>query len=179
MRDPFGCLDVRWVRFAHTECLSDFVFRYAGQRRQDEIHISIAGDARSRRFPGIRLPTRNDLRVACFAHLEKSLWSSLILTPQSEQTCSRRGWFTEGTSLPFASRLLRCVRRVASFPEVHRLALRTLAFLKVLPATTTPTRLLSALSRSHIGPGARWGSISNQAPSQPRRGLAVWVLPSV
>ena len=37
--------------------------------------------------------------------------------------------------------------------------------LKVLLATTTPTRLLSALSRSHSGPGARWGSISNQAPS--------------
>src|SRR6266852_8802690 len=62
--------------------------------------------------------------------------------------------------------------RCASFPipvrsqKVHRSALRTLAFLKVLLATTTLTRLLSALSRSHIGPGARWGSISNQAPSQ-------------
>ncbi len=28
---------------------------------------------------------------------------------------------------------------------------RRLAFLKVLPATTTPTRLLSALSRGHMG----------------------------
>jgi len=26
--------------------------------------------------------------------------------------------------------------------------------------------------------GARWGSISNLAPSQPRRGQAGWVLPS-
>ncbi len=29
-----------------------------------------------------------------------------------------------------------------------------------------------------MGPGARWGSISNLAPSQPRRGQAGWVLPS-
>ncbi len=29
-----------------------------------------------------------------------------------------------------------------------------------------------------MGPGARWGSISNLAPSQPRRDLAGWVLPS-
>jgi hypothetical protein len=29
-----------------------------------------------------------------------------------------------------------------------------------------------------MGPGARWGSISNLAPSQPRRDQAGWVLPS-
>src|SRR6266487_6149 len=73
---------------------------------------------------------------------------------------------------------LSCLYHSRSFPEVHRSAFRTLAFLKVLPATTTPTRLLSALSRGLMGPGARWGSISNLAPSQPRRDQAGWVLPS-
>jgi hypothetical protein len=70
------------------------------------------------------------------------------------------------------ARLRQCFRTVClyhsrSFTEVHGSALRTLAFLKVLLATTTLTRLLSALSRGLMGPGARWGSISNQAPSQP------------
>src|SRR5438105_4839657 len=72
--------------------------------------------ARLVRFSGrcpIRLPTRNVLRIACFAHFEQSLLSLLMWTPQSEQRCSGRGWSTEGTSLPFISRLLRCVRRVA------------------------------------------------------------------
>jgi hypothetical protein len=81
------------------------------------------------------------------------------------------------------ARLPQCFRTVCldhshSFPEVYGSALRTLAFLKILLATTTLTRLLSALSRSHMGPGARWGSISILAPSQPRRGQAGWVLPS-
>ena len=56
------------------------------------------------------------------------------------------------------ARLRQCFRTVClyhsrSFTEVHGSALRTLAFLKVLLATTTLTRLLSALSR---GPLPAW-----------------------
>src|SRR5712692_2126541 len=58
-------------------------------------------------------PTRKFLRVACFAQFEQNFLSLLILTPQLPQTCSGFGWFTAGTSLPFTSRLFRCVRRVA------------------------------------------------------------------
>ena len=65
-----------------------------------------------------------------------------------------------------ASELSASIIPVRSQKYIDR-RLRTLAFLKVLLATTTLTRLLSALSRGHMGPGARWGSISNQAPSQP------------
>jgi len=81
---------------------------------------------------------------------------------------SARRFILSGFGVQFvlaASELLSS-NHFRSFAEVHGSALRTFAFLKVLPATTTPTRLLSALSRSHIGPGARWGSILNQALSQ-------------
>jgi len=92
-----------------------------------------------------------------------------------ERSATQFSWasFLSGFGFQFVwARLPRCFRTVClyQFPFVHRStswsALRTLAFLKVLLATTTLTRLLSALSRSPMGPGARWGSISNQAPSQ-------------
>ena len=105
---------------------------------------------------------------------------AFILTLDSSPRHLQSSWERSATQFSWASflsgfgfqlvwaRLPRCFRTVClyhsrSFTEVHRSALRTLAFLKVLLATTTLTRLLSALSRSHIGPGARWGSISNQA----------------
>ena len=66
---------------------------------------------------------------------------------------SARRFILSGFGVQFvlaASELLSS-NHFRSFAEVHGSALRTFAFLKVLPATTTPTRLLSALSRGHMG----------------------------
>jgi len=103
-----------------------------------------------------------------------------------ERSATQFSWASFLSGFGFQFRIARlpqclwtvCLDHSRLFPEVHWSPLRTLTFLKALLATTTLTRLLSALSRSPMGPGARWGSISNQAPSHPWRGLAVWVLPS-
>ena len=92
----------------------------------DESHAEHASACRRReaaclaRASGLRAATR-PIRAAfprrsvapSIAQFAQWFLSGLMAFPQPLQACSGFGRFTPGTSLPFTSRLLRCVRRVA------------------------------------------------------------------
>ena len=85
------------------------------------------------------------------------------------------------------ARLSQCLRTVCldhsrysrSFPESKLIGARTHRFLKVLPATTHRYPASIRTLKEPHGARCTLGSISNLAPSQPRRDQAGWVLPSV
>jgi hypothetical protein len=81
-------------------------------RLREAACLARASGLRAARRPIRAASTRRSVAPS-MAQFAESVRSGLMPFPQPLQTCSGFGCFTVGTSLSFASRLFRCVRRVA------------------------------------------------------------------